>query len=208
MRNLYGALFCGVLFLAAPSAANAITFTADMNEPTPLGVVPSPTSTTGNFYDNINASILPPPACPAAGCTRSPWDDTSNPGEDFSSVSGGGSATYDFAGNTFSGLNILWGSPDPYNHIDFYLANVIVDTFSGSAFVPVPTPLGNPQVGWANVAFSGAFDKFVLRSEVSDAFEFANLQAVPVPAALPLFAGGLGLLGWLARRRRQPTQIA
>lgn len=29
-----------------------------------------------------------------------------------------------------------------------------------------------------------------------------SASAVPLPAALPLFAGGLGLLGWMARRRR------
>jgi PEP-CTERM motif len=29
---------------------------------------------------------------------------------------------------------------------------------------------------------------------------------VPLPAALPLFAGGLGLMGWLARRRRKRRQ--
>ena len=27
-------------------------------------------------------------------------------------------------------------------------------------------------------------------------------SAVPIPPALPLFAGGLGLMGWLARRRK------
>ena len=31
------------------------------------------------------------------------------------------------------------------------------------------------------------------------------VAATPVPAALPLFVGGLGLLGWMARRRDQRT---
>lgn len=38
--------------------------------------------------------------------------------------------------------------------------------------------------------------------------ETSSVTAVPLPAALPLFAGGLGLLGWLARRRRKSDQLA
>ena len=45
-----------------------------------------------------------------------------------------------------------------------------------------------------------------------DLMALAHVTPVPVPAALPLFAGGLGLLGWMARRRRayaltRPSQI-
>ena len=40
-------------------------------------------------------------------------------------------------------------------------------------------------------------------------FEISGVSApVPLPAALPLFAGGLGLLGWMARRRRDQTAQA
>ena len=30
-----------------------------------------------------------------------------------------------------------------------------------------------------------------------------DASVVPIPPALPLFAGGLGLLGWMARRRQR-----
>jgi hypothetical protein len=33
-------------------------------------------------------------------------------------------------------------------------------------------------------------------------------RATPVPAALPLFAGGLGFVGWLAGRKRKALQVA
>jgi hypothetical protein len=35
-----------------------------------------------------------------------------------------------------------------------------------------------------------------------------HVTPVPVPAALPLFAGGVGLLGWLARRKRRQQLAA
>jgi len=59
-----------------------------------------------------------------------------------------------------------------------------------------------------------SFDSVVLSSVGSNAFEFANLQAMnlgtrvalqptPLPAALPLFVGGLGIVGFLARSRKR-----
>jgi hypothetical protein len=38
--------------------------------------------------------------------------------------------------------------------------------------------------------------------------ELERIAAVPLPAALPLFAGGLGLLGWMARRKRRQAAHA
>jgi hypothetical protein len=38
----------------------------------------------------------------------------------------------------------------------------------------------------------------------SDVFT-SDVNATPIPAALPLFASGLGLMGWLSRRRKRNT---
>jgi hypothetical protein len=38
--------------------------------------------------------------------------------------------------------------------------------------------------------------------------ESAPVAATPLPAAFPLFAGGLGLMGWFSRRRRQNAAAA
>ena len=202
MKSIYGALLCSGLLLAMPSAANAVVVisSVDITGPTSNGPVLDPDSTTGVFISNATASDLS--GCP---CYRSPFDGTAAAGSPFSSVSGGGTATYEIAG-VANELQLLWGSPDVYNTIEFFLASVSQGSFLGTAIIP-PVVGTNPQVGWGNVVFSGAFDQVVLRSDPSDAFEFANFNAVPIPAALPLFAGGLGLLGWLARRRRQPAEF-
>jgi len=39
-------------------------------------------------------------------------------------------------------------------------------------------------------------------ADVQTNFDNARLSAVPLPAALPLFSGGLALLGFAVRRRR------
>ena len=42
----------------------------------------------------------------------------------------------------------------------------------------------------------------------SNVVEIDVLNATPIPAALPLFATGLGVLGWAARRRKRKTVAA
>src|SRR5665213_912 len=41
---------------------------------------------------------------------------------------------------------------------------------------------------------------------IGEAFTFNNVAATPLPAALPLFAGGLGLVGFLSRRKKKNAQ--
>ena len=192
--------------LLVSGTASAAIVTADQTGPVSNGAVLSPDSTTGNFQDNIIGNNLG--ACSSTvDCARTPFEGTAleNTAQ-YSSVQGGGTATYNLTATT---LLILWGSPDTYNHIDFYRNNILVDTVAGDdgSIVP-PATLGT---GFANVqiAVAGGFDMFVLRSETSDAFEYANVSAVPLPAALPLFGAGLmgllGLLGW--RRRRAAATV-
>jgi hypothetical protein len=70
---------------------------------------------------------------------------------------------------------------------------------------------GTPNItiginGWTNLnpasavwySQTGFFDTLTTSGEVS-----ITASPVPLPAALPLFAGGLGLMGWMARRRRE-----
>jgi len=41
-----------------------------------------------------------------------------------------------------------------------------------------------------------------------ETFTFNNITATPLPATLPLFAGGLGFVGYLTRRRKKATAAA
>jgi hypothetical protein len=78
-----------------------------------------------------------------------------------------------------------------------------------------PVTLGNPFAetieyiistkGFTGTQVQGEFDGTASIDSLSN---ISNQEPTPLPAALPLFAGGLGVLGLLARRRKQKNAAA
>ena len=125
------------------------------------------------------------------------------------------------AGGAADHLSIIWGSPDPYNTLSFYSGTIgsgtLLDSFSG---VDLAIDHSQPAMGKDVVTFvtDVGFFNYVVLTTTSNAFEFTNLEAsctecapppsTPLPAALPLFVGGLGTVGFFARRRKRKGAAA
>ena len=190
-----------ILATISVTPAASLTVTGNTLGPVSLGPVLAPDIITGNVQLNIIGNDLPndPPGS-TAPFARTPFENT--PLENtapYNSVSSGATATYHFGPR--SSLSLLWGSPDDYNHIDFFLGGSLLDTVSGDN--PMIVPPGVAGLGFVNVTITGIkFDKIVLRSVGSDAFEYANLSAIPLPAAAWMMLSALAGLGFVARRKK------
>ncbi|MCY1128499.1 hypothetical protein OU426_16675 [Frigidibacter sp. RF13] len=98
------------------------------------------------------------------------------------------------------GLSLLWGSFDVGNLIEFVLNGVVVGSVAGDQ---LGLQVGNPGQGAALVSLSGIQFNELRFSSTLGGFEYANIEASPVPLPMPLAGLGAALmmLG-LARRRR------
>jgi hypothetical protein len=92
-----------------------------------------------------------------------------------------------------------------------FAAVLLEANFSGNAYghVLAPQLLGGGGSGWVHYVYDGlAVGGFAFNvpnaGYTVDGGPFIStpLTTTPLPAALPMFGAGLGLVGWLARRRK------
>lgn len=181
------ALATGMLFASA-LAASALVITPGA---TPGTDQPNPAADaiTGTVFQNVSGSI--------SGVRRTPWEGTPLASTGlYTSVSANSSATYVF-GSAMKAVSFLWGSPDTYNNLDISLSAGGTEIVNGALIQP-PVAVGAKYVTLSGV---GAFDSVTFRSG-QNAFEFANLEAtpVPLPAGVLLLGGALAGLGAVRRR--------
>lgn len=108
-------------------------------------------------------------------------------------------------------FGFLWGSPDAYNHVSFYDGSHLLGSFDGSA-IKVP-PNGDQSYARYFNAFAGSGEVItnVTFTSGTNAFETDNhafVSAVPEPEIYAMMIAGLGMLGFVGRRRKQKEAAA
>ena len=221
---------CVIVCCASSDNANAVTIVhqndADFLKTPSASASPFTSQTAGTVYFNEFGSV--------PNLYRSPFENAGSgnggvynagnggwqqPGFDklpYTSIEANSSATYTFAAPE-TALSLLWGSPDSYNNIAFYSGKSGTGALEGVIYgndLAIQT-YGHDLV---DMTLGGSTFRSVVLYSGSPAFEFADLKAwhltaglplsTPLPAALPLFASGLGVMGWISRRRRQKHVVA
>ena len=126
---------------------------------------------------------------------------------EYFAVQPGGTVTVTFS-SAQTTLDMLWGTVD--TAMGYNLVTGGGNTITGAE---IDAALGNPASGTVNAAVEitglTPFTTLTFQDTTgnSPAFEFdLGAAATPLPATLPLFAGGLGFVGYLTKRRKQSAK--
>ena len=169
----------------------------------PLEDVATPVSSSGNFIQSVTGSITDDRVSPYVFNT----DGLQDTGEYSVLGAGGpsfGAATYNI---NAPAAELLWGSPDPYNSVEFFSGpngtGMDLGTFTGSdlgCFASTCNATLSSLVTFT--AAGGDIGSVMLSNDVNAAFEFVGPDPVPLPPAIYLFGSVLGGAFWLSRRKR------
>jgi hypothetical protein len=191
--------------VTANAATLAVTWTNDTTTfpTTAFNPAPNSVSGTGTFTNSAMGSI--------GSQQQSPWTGSATPGATYSCVdcamtppgTGPETVTYNNTAGTTT-FSILWGTPDSYNNLE--LIGSLGDTFNitGSTLAASAGIQPSTSFDWVTFTITGeTLASVQLSDNGTAAFEYADVTFTPLPAALPLFAGGLGMIGLLGRRRKR-----
>jgi hypothetical protein len=183
-RSLLASLFAATAIVLAAPAAQASTITYDLSlSPTFYG----PYGGTGYFTVNT----------PALG--TSPYDTPTN------GVAEGGNGnliamSFTIAGETFNltnASNAGVGFNQNSNDTAEIINSIVYTGTIGSTMVTLSLSSGGFDYTFTDSNPNGSY------ADSSGGLITATLTATPLPATLPLFAGGLGMFGLFGRRRKQ-----
>jgi hypothetical protein len=113
--------------------------------------------------------------------------------------------TDNYTVNLFDQNGALLSSVNETNYLYFNMFNDSHGIGAGPVFVAVPNGTTTLEIV-SRLSIAGLLGADGLPLSFGDLYIFAGgpiMAATPLPAALPLFAGGLGVLGFLARRRKK-----
>ena len=172
-----------------------------------------PTPSTGSGSSNLYATGLPFTGASGAtvhnyGATSTPLDYTTGPngGTIYMSNVSGDPITYPGAGNPGfyfregQAVTFVPGSTDPA------IGPPVTITMVDGSYIDYSIV----DDGLLSNTFALAWDMTCANDVIQGLVQLSStdLQGTPLPAALPLFAGGLGVIGLLAGRRKRKTAAA
>ena len=112
-----------------------------------------------------------------------------------------------FAGTGLDYISFLWGSPDLYNTLTVKSTGNPDAVFTvGAGSLGFPVTNGNQSFSqYVEFFGNGAKITDLIFASTQDAFEATNFNvaAVPEPETYALILAGLGVMGFMSRRRRQ-----
>jgi hypothetical protein len=179
LKSIWAAVFVGLpLISAVPASASLIDYTITFNAPTGGADIPTPGGTggTGTLVLNITGDDMN---------VDLPSPYTLNNGQSFTATIDGIAFTF----STLTGFDISSG----------HLGNLAGDS-----------PQISTKLGTAYLDLGGNFYQVMdpgQEAYFTGTYSITAIAAAttPLPAALPMFAGGLGLVGYLARRRKRSS---
>ena len=137
-----------------------------------------------------------------------PFADDVAPGSNYLTAGpvAGSPATLTFSGAGVDYISFLWGSPDMFNSLTVNSTGSAGQVFTASS-LGFPVTNGDQSFNQSVqfTALAGSKITSLVFASTDNAFESANFSITPIPEpeTYALMMAGLGVMGFVARRRRK-----